>query len=661
MSFGSHVNVPHPDSVFTRNALKSVTDMSALVAESVQDGRSLYVDSYHADLSIGGGVFTYDSSADKADHDGVNIIDPDVTFPASWANQTQVAAWYTAATGTGCWIRQRNTTTLTAAQCGAKGDWNGSSGTDDTLALKQGNAIIKTALRGALDLEDLKYLISAAITDETPAAWESYAIFGNGAELVVDSGATAFAFVIYIESSTNMNLDARGFIVRCNSLAGSGIYVDVRDASPSTLTAGGKCHIDIEVYDVLRPASVTSAAHAIGVIGAFERIDIRGIVDGVDRVTAASGNACKGVAVSDLVGVAHVDTAVSRVITPDGNDADGIAIFGRDNATPGDPDDFVFRLGTAIVKGAVITDCEGRHLKIQTSESIITGNKFIQEEVVMITGSESLNLQYANGIVADNEFIYRKTTGGASSIGSSHIPINVACLLTNEEMLTSITDNIIKTEIVLPRVVNFTRLNAASATTLEAVQLSINGNKVISILDLRGLDNVTRAFVEFAADDLVDHDKVILDVNHNSFSGALDCRLIGHTGFNGTDDLKSKLSLIACFNDNFGNVNNRVFRGISGSEVEKIEDIKFYGNRGLVCYMGAIDLDLDNLPGGTDFTYDIATSTIANTPTSYPASGTARIKTGNSSSGGTWLPAEMWLESGANYWARVSATWRTLI
>ena len=61
---------------------------------------------YHTIGDGGGGTFFWASAQDKATHNGGTIIDPDVTFPSDWTNQTQVTAWFTATGVTnGCWVR----------------------------------------------------------------------------------------------------------------------------------------------------------------------------------------------------------------------------------------------------------------------------------------------------------------------------------------------------------------------------------------------------------------------------------------------------------------------------------------------------------------------------------------------------------------------------
>jgi len=117
-------------SLFFKQATLVVDTLSDLL--SADTAGNVSVNGYHSAGDGGGGEFYWDASQDKANHNGGTILDPDITFPTDWTNQTQVATWFTAATGTGCWVRIHNDK-LSVKMFGAKGD----STTNDLLAIKQ--------------------------------------------------------------------------------------------------------------------------------------------------------------------------------------------------------------------------------------------------------------------------------------------------------------------------------------------------------------------------------------------------------------------------------------------------------------------------------------------------------------------------------------------
>jgi hypothetical protein len=533
---------------------------------------------------------------------------------------------------------------------------------DDTAAIKAAMDYAKSLLSASVLFPEGEYLVSGRLSTISASAWKRLSIRGDSAKITVSPSSSVFDYLLYVNSTTNMDFTCTGLEIEANSRVASPVYVDVRDASPSTLTASGRCYIDIGVKNAKKDSSITAIASGVTVIGAFEEINIKGIVDGVDRDNHAStGNECKGIGVSDLVGTCRVGATVKNISTPD-VDADGISVFGRERGTKTDPDDFIFKQGVAYICNSTIKECEGRHVKVQTSEAHVCDNSITQEEGQMIAQSVSIAAQYGNGQVKGNEITYRKTGGGLSPIGSSHSVFDIANVLTDQEMQALVNDNVIKTEVVLPRIIAYDVDNTAlSSTVLKKAELSASGNKVISIEDLAGSPNVTRSFVEFAADNIVDNDGVDIELHDNKMYGATAAKLIGYTGYNGTDDLKSKLSITAIDNTNQGTNDVHVFDPISGSRIGLIEKLKLNSNTGLDHFFQSMNFDLNNLPGGTDFTYDISSSTVANTPASYPASGTAWIKTGNNSFNNTWFPQEMTLEDGTRLWKRVSTTWRTLI
>lgn len=104
----------------SKKASFSIDSIDLLPQSGYPDGTSVVVLKYHPDTEGGGGVFSWDSTKDKALHNGGTIIDPDIAFPTDWTNQTQLTTWFTAGTGTGCWVRQYSGD-IYATWFGAKG------------------------------------------------------------------------------------------------------------------------------------------------------------------------------------------------------------------------------------------------------------------------------------------------------------------------------------------------------------------------------------------------------------------------------------------------------------------------------------------------------------------------------------------------------------
>lgn len=524
----------------------------------------------------------------------------------------------------------------------------GDGANDDSQAILEAMTVAHSTGRGTIYLSKGEYVISSTVSPGSAAAWESLSIIGESAKIRVVDGATAFDYVFYVNSTTNMDFSISGVEIDCNVLCANGIYVDVRNANPSTLTASGTCRIDAKVYDVRKASTITASANGILVIGAFEFGYITGSVDLVDRVNHASaGNECKGIAVSDIPEGAlwHISARVNNVQTPTTSDldGDGISAFGRGGAT-------TLRAGKVVLDGCEVSDCRGRHIKIQTSDAEIRSCTFRQENLAMIAQSSSIDLQFGNGSVHDNRFYYRETGAGSSPLGSSHTVIESQQVLTDSEQACSIHDNQVFSEVQFNNFISFG--NADQFVTLRA-----HNNDVVPIEDLGPSGNViTRAFLEFDDDSLVTDDGVHLIVNNNKFSATSGTRLIGYTGHNGTDDLDARLFIEAVDNENRGDNTCKVFDSLSGSDITLIEHLKIRGNVNMQALFSSLNFDMDNLPEGTDFVIDLATATVANGPTELPSTGNARIVSGSNGSS-AWHPQEVHLEDGTIYWMRVSATW----
>ncbi len=91
------------------SSIKVLDSISDLVGETGSANKAYLVKGYHSATGGGGGLFIWVAAQNKNTHDGATIIDPDIVFPTTWSNQTQVAAWYTnASSGQGCFMLLHN-------------------------------------------------------------------------------------------------------------------------------------------------------------------------------------------------------------------------------------------------------------------------------------------------------------------------------------------------------------------------------------------------------------------------------------------------------------------------------------------------------------------------------------------------------------------------
>lgn len=83
--------------------VNTMSDMLSIVTQKDKDIIELL--GYNSINDGGGGLFYWDSSGNKADHDGGTVIDPDMTF-YTLGNETTVNNWYNGTgVGTGVWVR----------------------------------------------------------------------------------------------------------------------------------------------------------------------------------------------------------------------------------------------------------------------------------------------------------------------------------------------------------------------------------------------------------------------------------------------------------------------------------------------------------------------------------------------------------------------------
>lgn len=123
-----------------------VADITSMIAlPSPLDGAHYGVTGYHPNSDTGGGVFYWDASRDKADHDGGTVIDPGKTFPADWSISGDVTTWFTAdGVGTGCYVRD-NVAELMPQMYGA-----GPSVIDSSASIQKTIDVAKNSYSNAL-------------------------------------------------------------------------------------------------------------------------------------------------------------------------------------------------------------------------------------------------------------------------------------------------------------------------------------------------------------------------------------------------------------------------------------------------------------------------------------------------------------------------------
>lgn len=126
-------------------SVDSISEMLEL--ENLADGQQVILSNYHSDTECGGDNFKILTSGDLTLHDGGKYIDLSRTFPTDWTNQTQLAAWYAAGTGTGTLAVRLYNGAVKGEMYGVKADGI----TDDTLAI---NAACLSNSESIIDMPD---------------------------------------------------------------------------------------------------------------------------------------------------------------------------------------------------------------------------------------------------------------------------------------------------------------------------------------------------------------------------------------------------------------------------------------------------------------------------------------------------------------------------
>lgn len=143
-----------------KGLVAQVSNLRALTLSPLSNGQQYSVKGFYENTDVGGGLFYYDASRDKADHNGGTVIDPERL--AAWdGTQSDLATLFTAGSGSGCFVRLSAPPT---AKQEVRLSWFGATHTaaDNAVAFSQ----VGTALAdftGALVSEGGDFLTTGAL------------------------------------------------------------------------------------------------------------------------------------------------------------------------------------------------------------------------------------------------------------------------------------------------------------------------------------------------------------------------------------------------------------------------------------------------------------------------------------------------------------------
>lgn len=126
-----------------RNILDITADTMADLLNAKHKKGSIELLGFHTKGDGGGGVFIWDATANKNTHNGGTIIDPDNAADLGTWDAAAQTTWFTAGTGTGCWVRKTENSPTNVKVFGAK------DGADSTLSIQAaadlGNILIDSS------------------------------------------------------------------------------------------------------------------------------------------------------------------------------------------------------------------------------------------------------------------------------------------------------------------------------------------------------------------------------------------------------------------------------------------------------------------------------------------------------------------------------------
>lgn len=464
------------------------------------------------------------------------------------------------------------------------------------------------------------YTVNGPCKTELTIADGSARIFYENTVINVDAGSTAFEILLFFGTTALNSHHITGRLtINANQKCQRGLVL-VSNTGGTTL--GATCEVEgVSVNDLYAPSGSNGVAYGVQIAGPFETYALRDIiVDGASRHTSldATGD-CKGIRVGELRTNIVLERCVARNILNAVQDADGIAVFGGLSGT------------TALGKKATLIDCEfedcqGRSIKTQCQETVVIRPKFKRQNVVTIAQGHEIDSQYGSMLVEHPTFEYRKLAG-VSPLGGSFVPLAIQHKTNAQPLASRCIGGLLMTEADMPNFAFFFGGANCPESTVE-----IDG------LEFRPLGSLattifTRCLIEFLGSD-VEAMTPNLAITVKNTRGPNTGSLIGYNSYGGTS-IAAQLRVDAEGNTNTLTpvIATKTFSAMSGTAITVINDYVFGNNPGYSQIMPtawAVDMSNGGMLPGNDIYVDVATAVFTwggVAPTSFPASGLARIKT----------------------------------
>lgn len=433
----------------------------------------------------------------------------------------------------------------------------------------------------------------------------------------VSSAGQDHTLIIESTAAGNCIITGGSLTVECANKAASGIWYRHYASSDGIVKITAK----LKINDVKQlNGSETLATAGLFIYGEFLDVHIVGAsVDGVDRVNAGGGE-CTGILVSQAVGTVVIDDCkAARVLTP-GADADGIKVFLKEVLSR--------RPGQIRINNPVCEDNQGRHIKAQGEDVVVTNPIFIRKSVVTISNSVDVSFQEGGGVLINPQFDYQKD-GATSPLGSGHTPVNFQPKYDAVQIGKSI-GGVMRTDVAIDRYAL-----VGYSTAAGDCDHVVEGLTVIATGDLKtaGTTAFTRAILEVEnMDDLLTRAEPT-SIAVRDCHGPFGCAPIGYTNYTTGGSPGTYLSWdISRVENTIAAAAGKPFNELSGNPVLAFKRFLLRANHNVPTFFGnALAWNAQTLVPGCAFYASISANSISNGPT-FAGSGYAFVECVDSSS-----------------------------
>lgn len=455
-----------------------------------------------------------------------------------------------------------------------------------------------------------EFLVSGRLWTNFVTNSADFKMRGGSVSITVDSSATTFDYLFYMESTAGANaiIDVAFLDVNGQERAASCFWLRHHGSWEGVAANRGLLYIrNFKQND----ASATAENGGLSFTGYFKQVDFgMGVCHNIGRVAGANmaGAATFGIAASGFEEIHPVSGWAFDDIncgSTSNVDADGIKLFGRNPGTT-----YNAREGFAVVQNCRFKNCMGRGVKFQV-QGAVENCEFELNNKGVIAQANHIDFQIGAGRVTNCRFRHYGSVTNPFTTGTSFSMVVFQCSTDNLELSHRLNNCELVCDVKCPRAVA-----VIPKSYQRDCSVDIDGLRVLPVegFTTKAFD---RGVVEVAVNEILAAAPNKIDITVSNVVGPIGVSAIVYTGY--SSGSVANLFFQASDNIDLLRANRRVIDTISGSQIADMTRLRIQRNDGFSHLYGNVTFDIDGLPCNTEFGVVYNSGTITDAPATWNA------------------------------------------